>query len=419
MAEGDHTPTECSERFLYDALDRLGVEQEMQELLRTPYREVSVEIPLRRADGSLDVYYGYRVQHDHSRGPFKGGLRYHPDVDMDHTSGLAAVMTWKTAVTDIPFGGGKGGIDCDPRDLETDELEVLTKRFTERMAPLIGPATDIPAPDMGTAAREMAWIMEAYSEGETRNSPAVVTGKPVELGGSHGRVEATGRGLAMVASWALREGESSMEGARVAVQGFGNVGSHLSRFVAEAGGRVVGVSDLGGGIHREDGLDVESLFRRMEGDDGPRSVTDAGVDGEEITNRELLGLDVDVLFPAAVDGVLHGGNAGDVQADLVVEGANLPTTCEAAAILRDRGVPVIPDILANAGGVVVSYLEWVQNRQGYRWSEDRVNGELEEILKDAWMTVSSRARQDDVSYRQAAYMTAAQRVERAVRLRGF
>lgn len=415
-----HTPEECSENYLAGALDRLEVEEEMRHLLRAPYREVALELPLRRDDGSLGVFHGYRVQHDNARGPFKGGLRFHPDMDLGHARGLAAVMSWKTAVVDVPFGGGKGGIDCDPKQLSAGELETLTKRFVSRLGPLLGPDVDIPAPDVGTGPREMAWVYEAYSKANREDAPGVVTGKPLQLGGSPGRTEATGRGVAMICGWAAPSvGGFDLEGATVALQGFGNVGGHLARFLAERGARVVAVTDAGGGLHDPEGLDVETLFGEMHGGDPLATVADSRLDAASIDNPGLLSLDVDVLIPAALEGAIHGDNVNEVSARLVMEAANLPTTCDADRVLEERGIPVVPDILANAGGVTVSYLEWVQNRQRYRWSEERVNGELESIMRGAWKAVHGRAEREGVSHRLAAYLVAVERVMEATRLRGF
>ena len=419
MAEQpEHGPLECTEAFLGDAFERLGVPADQRRLLSGPYREITIELPLRREDGRLSVYHGYRVQHDRSRGPFKGGLRFHPDVDVEHFRGLGSVMTWKTAVVDVPFGGAKGGIDCDPHELSPPELETLTKRFTHRMLEVIGPNRDIPAPDVGTGPREMAWVVEEYSKSKG-HEPGVVTGKPVQLGGSPGRTAATGRGVAMVTARAAAAEGVDLDGASVAVQGFGNVGSHAAEFLSGRGARIVAVSDAGGGVYREDGLDVASLLRQARRSDEYVPVRQMDGDREAISNEEILTLDVDVLVPAAIEGVLHGGNADGVRADLVVEAANLPTDCEAARILEDRGIPVVPDILANAGGVTVSYLEWVQNRERYRWREERVDRELQSFLGRAWEAVSTRARQEGVGYRSAAYEIAVSRVLEATRLRGL
>lgn len=415
---GEHSPRECSETFLTAALDHLGVEQEERQLLRGPFREIAVELPLRGDDGDISVFRGYRVQHDNARGPFKGGLRFHPDMDADHASGLAATMTWKTAVVGIPMGGAKGGIDCDPGSLSRAELETLTKRFVRKLGPLLGPDLDIPAPDVGTGQREMAWIYSAFAQFHEADAPGVVTGKPLEVGGSRGRTAATGRGVAMVTEWACEAEGVDVDDATVAIQGFGNVGSYLARFLDQRGADVVAVSDSGGCIHRDGGLDVDTLFRAKNGG-RISSVTETGVDHTDWTNDQLVASDVDVLVPAALEGAVHGGNVDDVRADVLVEAANLPVTCDAHRELVDGGVTVIPDILANAGGVTVSYLEWVQNRQRYRWSEDRVNRELRSFMRDAWDAVRERAEEESVPYRRAAYLTAVDRVRSATRLRGF
>ena len=418
MHDGEHTPRECSESFLTRALDHLDLDDEVRHLLRGPDREVVLELPIRRDDGELAVFHGFRVQHDNNRGPFKGGLRYHPEMDTDHARGLATVMTWKTAVVGIPMGGAKGGIDCNPRELSEGELETLTKRFVEKMGPLFGPDLDIPAPDVGTGPREMAWIYSAYGSMHEGDAPGVVTGKPIEVGGSKGRTAATGRGVAMVTDWACEAEGIGLEGATVAIQGFGNVGSYLAKFLDEMGAKVVATSDVKGGIHHADGLDVPTLFRqKQEGE--VDSVVESDVPHEDVTNDELMALDVDVLVPAALEHAIDMDNVDDVSAKMVMEAANLPVTCDADLRLEERGIPVVPDILANAGGVTVSYLEWVQNRQRYAWEEARVNEELHDIMRKAWETVSARARDEGISYRLASYLVAVERVRDATRLRGF
>ncbi|MEX0938562.1 MAG: Glu/Leu/Phe/Val dehydrogenase [Pirellulales bacterium] len=409
---------ERSRGFLDSALDRLDVHDEMRYLMCTSYREVRFELPLRRSDGSMAVFQGYRIQHDQSRGPFKGGLRYHPDVDTDHFRALASAMTWKCAVVDVPFGGAKGGINCDPHSLSRFDLEVLTKRFVERLGSLIGPNVDIPAPDMGTGQREMAWIFEAYAQNHG-HEPAVVTGKPLQLSGSHGRTEATGRGVALLTAWAAEGQGIRIKKSRIAIQGFGNVGRHAAQFLHEQGARIVAVSDVKGALYKEDGLDIPTLLTATQSSDGHTPVQDVEVGGKAITNEELLELDVDILIPAAIEGVLHEGNARNIKAKMIVEGANLPTTSEADDILYSRQVCIVPDILANAGGVTVSYLEWVQNRQRYRWTAQKVNDRLEEVMQAGWQSVCQRAKEEQSSYRMAAYVTAAQRVKEAIELRGF
>jgi len=418
MSQQDrHTHLECSESFLRAAMERLELEEEHQFLLRTPYRVVQIELPLRLSDGSLSVFTGVRVQHNNSRGPFKGGLRYHPELDPAHARGLAAVMTWKTALANLPLGGGKGGINCDPRKLGNGELEQLTKQFTQRMGDIIGPEVDVAAPDVGTGPREMAWIYDAYARIHGDN-PAVVTGKPLELGGSPGRTEATGRGVAMITAWAAKANGKTLDDATVAIQGFGNVGANVAHFLAERGASIVAVSDVDGGLANEKGLDVAKLKQRV--DDGEiDSVAEATNLGEAKDNDALLAEDVDILIPAALGGAIHGGNVDSIRAGMIVEAANLPVTCDADPVLAERGVTVVPDLLANSGGVIVSYLEWVQNREGYRWSVEQVNGELEKRLGHAWESVRERAESEDVPYRRAAYLIAVERVDEATALRGF
>lgn len=404
--------------FLQPALNLLDVSDEMRLLVSRPHREVRFGLPLRRTDGSLVLYEGFRVQHNQSRGPFKGGLRFHPRVDEDHFRDLASLMTWKCALVDIPFGGAKGGINCDPHELSAHELETLTKRFIERLDVVLGPNQDIPAPDMGTGPREMAWIVESYAQ-DHGYEPGVVTGKPVQLGGSPGRTEATGRGVALVTRAAAKAHGVDIKGRRVAVQGFGNVGRNAARRLTEFGASVVAVSDAGGGVYNESGLPIASLMEATNDPHNPPSVTEVDVPGDQIDNEELLTLDVDILIPAAIEGVLNEDNADKVRAELIVEAANLPTTPEAEKIMLDAGKTIVPDILANAGGVTVSYLEWVQNRQRYRWREAQVHRELKKILRNAWRQMRRRAEQDDLSYRTAAYVIAAERVQQAAEMRGF
>jgi len=410
---------DCSTSYVHEAFDRLDVESEMRVLIEAPHRVVRFELPLRRDDGSLRVFRASRVQHNRSRGPFKGGVRFHPDVDLPHVEDLARLMSWKTAVANVPFGGAKGAIDCDPSELSVYERERITKGFADRLGPLMGPSKDIPAPDMGTGPREMAWMLEAFSDSHGHR-PAVVTGKPLALQGSPGRVAATGAGVALLTEWAWTEGEGSadsLEGMTVAVQGFGNVGSHAARELARRGATVVAVSDVEGGVKNDDGLDVEAIARRLDGD-AETVLEAAGANGREIENEELLVLDVDALIPAAIGGVIHEGNAGEVNARMIVEAANSPLSADAARKLEDDGVRVIPDVLANAGGVVVSYFEWVQNHQRWTWSEDVVRDRLEETMRGAWETVRDRMARDSGSARQAAYAVAVERIREATRLRG-
>ncbi len=396
-----------------EAAEAIGLDDETRLLLDTPHREIAAQVPLQMDDGSLRVFTAYRVQHNGARGPYKGGLRYHPHVDLDGVRALAAAMTWKTALVDLPFGGAKGGIDVDVKELSPAERQRATRTLMGRLEKVLGPMRDIMAPDMGSGPPEMAWLMDEYGRlhGHT---PAIVTGKPVELGGTAGRVEATGEGVAIVTREVARDIGLHLEGARVAVQGFGNVGSHAAAALHRMGCVVVAVGDVAGAVHNPGGLDVDELVRRArEGVTGHD-----GMDVERITPEELLGVDCDVLVPAAIGGVLHAGNAGVVRARLVVEGANSPLTPGADAALAERGITVAPDILANAGGVVVSYLEWVQNLQNVRWERRQVDEELARRLLTASSEVRARAAEDGCSLRRAAYRVAVSRVATAEALRG-
>ena len=400
--------------FFDRAADRLGLDDGVRELLRVPWRELRVSVPVRMDDGSIHVFAGYRIQHNGARGPYKGGVRYHPEADQEEVKALASLMTWKTALVDIPFGGAKGGVQCDPYSLSTDELNRLTRRYTVNIEHLIAVNRDIPAPDLGTNAQTMAWMMDAYSQIHGYN-PGIVTGKPVELGGSLGREEATGRGVVFVMRAAAADLGLDVEGARVAVQGFGNVGSWTARAASELGCSVVAVSDVNGGVHNASGLDIGALVRHVE-----EAGTVVGFpDAEPIANDELLEIDCDVLIPAAIDRVIHAGNAPRVRARLVVEAANHPLTPEADAILQDRGIAIVPDVLVNAGGVIVSYFEWTQNLYQHRWTLEEVNTELETMITKAYDAVRETARSERISYRDAAFFVGVGRVAEAARLRGF
>lgn len=413
VAVPDATELETVTAAYEAAAEAISLEDEQRLLLASSHREISAQVPVRMDDGRLRVFTAYRVQHNGARGPYKGGLRYHPDVDLDGVRALAAAMTWKTALTDLPFGGAKGGIDVEPRTLSPGERQRATRVLMDRLAKVLGPMRDIMAPDMGSGPSEMAWLMDEYGRlhGHT---PAIVTGKPVELGGTAGRVEATGEGAALIARAVAHHIELPLEGARVAVQGFGNVGSHVTAALARMGCVVVAVSDVAGAVHNPRGLDVDELVRRARSG----VVGHEGMDVERITNDELLALDCDVLVPAAVGGVLHAGNADAVRARLVVEAANSPLTPAADAILAERGAVVVPDVLANAGGVVVSYLEWVQNLQNVRWERAQVDEVLARRMLDAYGAVQGRATADGCSLRDAAYRVAVSRVAAAEALRG-
>ena len=399
------------------AANLIGLDQYMRRILMRPFREVQVEVPVRMDDGRIEVFTGYRIQHNGARGPCKGGIRYHPEADHDEVLGLAAIMTWKTALMDIPFGGAKGGVTVDPKKLSKLELERLTRRFTQRISIVLGPYRDIPAPDVNTNAQVMAWILDEFSS-RHGYTPAAVTGKPVSLGGSLGREEATGRGVMYVMMEYARDFGIPLKGSRVVIQGFGNVGGHLARLLhAEAGAKVIAVSDVSGGVVNERGLDVPALLAHTAA--GKPVVEWPGGGGRAIANTEIWTIPCDWLVPAALGGVItRETNARTIDCKVVVEGANEPTTPIADLILEERGIPVIPDFLANAGGVTVSYYEWAQNLQQYRWTHEQVNRELQATLTKAYVGVRDLAKQKGVTFRTAAYAIALQRVAEAERLRG-
>ncbi len=400
----------------FDAVaERLHLSPSVAEVLRQPKRELVVNFPVKMDDGSVHVFTGYRVQHDQARGPCKGGIRYHPSVGLDEVRALAMWMTWKCAVVNLPFGGAKGGVAVDPRALTPNELENLTRRYAAEISIIIGPERDIPAPDMGTDMRIMAWIMDTYSMNAGHSVPGVVTGKPLSIGGSQGRVEATGRGLLYISQEAVRSLGRTLEGSSVAVQGFGNVGSVTAKLMAQAGARVVAVSDVDGGVYRASGFTADELIA-AKSSGLPLSQAVAGAD--RITNAELLELPVDLLIPAAMEGQITTRNANKIRAGLIVEGANGPTTPEADAILASNGVPVVPDILANAGGVVVSYFEWVQDLQSFFWEEDEVNVKLHRIMTRAFAEVRALQERERVTMRDAANMLGVGRVAEAFLTRG-
>ena len=401
---------------LAGAVRELGLDDGLHALLATPRRSLTVAVPLRRDDGTLQVLQGYRVQHNLSRGPAKGGIRFHPATDLDEVRALAMWMTWKCALIGIPYGGAKGGVAVDPRLLSRNELERVTRRYASEILPIIGPEKDIPAPDVGTDEQTMAWIMDTYSIHQGYTVTGVVTGKPVSLGGSEGRSGATSRGLLYAAFCALKERGVDPRSVSVAVQGFGKVGGLAAQYLHDAGCKVVAVSDVKGGIYNAKGLNPAALIRHLR--TGAESVV--GYPGTDaITNEELIELDVDLLLPAALEGVIHEGNADRVRARFVVEGANGPTTPDGDAILEARGVTVVPDILANSGGVAVSYFEWVQDLQAYFWSEDEVNDRLKAIMEKAYAQVSALALERGVSLRTAAQMIGVGRVAEAHQTRGL
>ena len=397
------------------AARKLNLDEGLCKYLRKPNREIIVHIPIGLDSGQLEVFDGFRVQHSIARGPCKGGLRYGPNVTLDEIRGLAAEMTWKCAVVNIPFGGAKGGVICDPAKLSQGELERITRRYTAEILDYIGPERDVPAPDMNTNEQTMAWIMDTYSMHVRHTVTASVTGKPVDLGGSRGRREATGRGCMIVCDEALKRFGRDRQATRVIVQGFGNVGSQAARLMYEAGYKIVGVADIQGGILNSRGLDIPALIEYVA-----QHKTVLGFPGgEAIGNLEILEQDCDVLLPAATESVITSRNADKIKARILVEGANSPTTAPADDILFERGVFVIPDILANAGGVTVSYFEWVQDRQGYFWTEDDVNERLKHIQVLAFNDVVAYGEKHGVNNRIAAYMLAIDRVAFSLKLRGI
>lgn len=393
----------------------LGLEDEIYNVLKSPAKQVIVSLPVTMDDGSIKVFEGYRVIHSTILGPSKGGIRFDPHVNLDEVKALAAWMTWKCAVVDIPYGGGKGGVTCNPREMSAGEIERLMRSYTQAMMGVFGPDQDIPAPDMGTGPREMAWLMDQYSRNKGMTVSAVVTGKPIVMGGSLGRTEATGRGVMVSALAAMEKLKINPYKATCAVQGFGNVGSWAARLLAERGLKVVAVSDISGAYYNENGIDIDSAIAYRDKNKGS---LEGYAEVQKIAGDDLLTLNVDVLVPAATEDVITGSNAGKIQARLIVEGANGPTSSKADNIIFEKGISVVPDILANAGGVTVSYFEWVQNRLGYKWTAERVNRRSDRIMKDAFINVYNTSIQYKVSLRIAAYMVAIDKVAKTYKFRG-
>lgn len=394
----------------------VGLDDSTYNVLKTPQKVVMVSLPVTMDDGKVQVFEGFRVIHNQHLGPSKGGIRYSMDVHLDEVKALAAWMTWKCAVVGLPYGGGKGGIKCDPRSMSKGELERLTRAYTAAMYDVFGPDKDIPAPDMGTGPQEMAWLMDEYSKIRGFSCPAVVTGKPLVLGGSLGRVEATGRGVMVSARSAMAKLGINPVGATAAVQGFGNVGSISAKLLATQGLKIVAISDVTGGYYNANGIDIQQALAYRDNNKGQLE----GFSGaSKITNEELLTLDVDVLVPAAMEDQITADNAAQIKAKLIVEGANGPTSANADEILHAKGIMVIPDILANAGGVTVSYFEWVQNRLGYFWTEERVNRRADRVMKQAFEQVYQVSQKHNVSLRIAAYVVAIQKVADTQKLRGI
>jgi glutamate dehydrogenase (NAD(P)+) len=406
---------EIVKHWFKEAAERLDLPDDIAAVLRSSYREVQVQVPVRLGDGKLHVFSGYRVQHNGARGPYKGGIRFHPEVDLDEVRALAELMTWKTAIVNVPYGGAKGGVNVDPSKLEPKELQAVARSFMDKIEKVLGPQRDIPAPDVGTNAQVMAWLMDEYGKlhGHT---PACVTGKPIALEGSFGREAATGRGVVQVFTEAAPEIDLDPSDATFVVQGFGNVGAWAARLMQELGARMVGAADASGAIASSDGIDADELAEHVR--DGEQ-VADFDSGADEIDPEDLIALECDVFIPAALGGMIHNENADRMRCRMMVEGANSPTTPKADKILNDKGVFIVPDVLANAGGVVVSYFEWVQNLQHFRWSEDEVNEKLGGIMRHAFREVAERAHENGTAMRPAAYELGIERVVEAASTRGY
>ena len=416
---GDYNPYDEMLKVLDDAAEKLGLKADDYIKLKYPEKELKVSIPVRMDDGSTKVFEGYRVQHSSVRGPYKGGIRYHQNVDVNEVKALAALMSLKCAVVNIPYGGGKGGVTVDPFQLSKGELERLTRSMVTQFFPIIGPTKDIPAPDVNTNAEIMGWFVDTYSTLKGELSPGVVTGKPIALGGSLGRAEATGRGIMFATREVAKKKGIDLKGARIAVQGAGNVGGVAAKLIHREGGIVVAISDVSGGIYKEDGLDIDEIISFLTAERG-RLLKDYTVPGlKRISNDEILTQDVDILVPAALENQITEKNADKIKAKIIVEGANGPTTSAADAILAKRDITLVPDILANAGGVVVSYFEWVQNLQNFYWSEAKVNESLEDIMVNAFESVWETAQKHKVSMRVAAYMVSVDRIVTASKMKGM
>ncbi|HLX39410.1 MAG TPA: Glu/Leu/Phe/Val dehydrogenase [Ktedonobacteraceae bacterium] len=408
-------PYEVAVSQFDEAADRLGLSQAMRAILRKPKRELIVNFPVRKDNGDVEMFTGYRVQHNINRGPAKGGIRFSPEVSLDEVRALAMWMTWKCAVVGIPFGGAKGGVICDPHQLSRAELERLSRRYATEISILIGPNSDIPAPDMNTNPQIMAWMMDTFSMHQGYSVPAVITGKPLAIGGSEGRLEATARGVQVVTREAMLGLNMRPLDARVVVQGFGNVGSITARLIHEMGCKVVALSDISGGVYNPNGIDVHQALHFSKEHGSLRGMPNT----ESVTNAELLELPCDVLIPAALENQLTGRNASRVKARLIIEAANGPTNPDADHIFNDRGIVVVPDILANAGGVTVSYFEWVQDLQRFFWAENEINDRLETLMMRSYRAVKQKAEEQDVSLRMGAYLLAVARVAEATEIRGI
>lgn len=397
-----------------EALDKLGYSDEVYQLMKDPLRMLTVRIPVRMDDGQVKVFTGYRAQHNDAVGPTKGGIRFHPSVTELEVKALAIWMTLKAGIVDLPYGGAKGGIICDPREMSFRELEALSRGYVRAVSQFVGPTKDIPAPDVFTNSQIMAWMMDEYSKIDEFNSPGFITGKPIVLGGSHGRDSATAKGVTIVLNEAAKKRGIDVKGARIVIQGFGNAGSYLSKFLYDQGAKIVGISDAHGALHDPDGLDIDYLLDRR---DSFGSVTNLFED--TITNKELFELDCDIIVPAAVQNQITKENAPNIKASIIVEAANGPTTAEATKILTERGILLVPDVLASAGGVTVSYFEWVQNNQGYYWSEEEIDDKLHEIMINSFNTIYNTAETRKIDMRLAAYMVGVRKTAEASRFRGW
>jgi len=397
-----------------EALEKLGYPNEVYELLKEPIRMMTVKIPVRMDDGTVKIFTGYRAQHNDAVGPTKGGIRFHPNVTENEVKALSIWMSLKCGIVDLPYGGGKGGIICDPREMSFRELERLSRGYVRAISQIVGPTKDIPAPDVFTNSQIMAWMMDEYSRIDEFNSPGFITGKPLVLGGSHGRETATAKGVTICIREAAKKRDIDIKGARVVVQGFGNAGSFLAKFMHDAGAKVIAISDAYGALHDPNGLDIDYLLDRR---DSFGTVTK--LFNNTISNKELLELDCDILVPAAIENQITEENANDIKAKIVVEAANGPTTLEATKILTDRGILLVPDVLASAGGVTVSYFEWVQNNQGYYWTEEEVEQRLEKVMVKSFDSIYETAQVRKVNMRLAAYMIGVRKMAEASRFRGW
>ncbi|GLI83597.1 Glu/Leu/Phe/Val dehydrogenase [Rossellomorea marisflavi] len=403
-----------TQHVINDALSKLGYSEEMFELLKEPIRMLTVRIPVRMDDGSIKVFTGYRAQHNDAVGPTKGGVRFHPEVDEEEVKALSMWMSLKCGIVDLPYGGGKGGIICDPRTMSFTELEKLSRGYVRAISQIVGPTKDIPAPDVYTNSQIMAWMMDEYSRLRENDSPGFITGKPIVLGGSQGREKATAQGVTICIDEAAKKRGIDIKGARVVIQGFGNAGSFLAKFMHDAGAKVIAISDAHGALHDPDGLDIDYLLDRRDSFGTVTTLFE-----NTLSNKELLELDCDILVPAAISNQITEQNAHDIKASIVVEAANGPTTLEATRILSERGILLVPDVLASAGGVTVSYFEWVQNNQGYYWTEEEVNEKLQIKLVEAFNNVYETSQNRRVNMRLAAYMVGARKMAEASRFRGW